>query len=188
MPFKTHQTAVVALPPPHVWGPIQAIRRHYDRQFEWWMPHINLLYPFVPPEQFDEAADRLTEACREIAPFGVILGQFRFFTHRSGRSTIWLEPEPHKSFLALHERLLAAFPDCDDLNRYPGGFMPHLSVGQTDTPETLRNLLDRLQADWDPLPFDLNGIALIRRDDHDPFRVVREFTLRGASLVPQATA
>lgn len=40
MPAKTHRTAVVAMPPPEVWEPIQAIRRQHDRNVQRWMPHI----------------------------------------------------------------------------------------------------------------------------------------------------
>ena len=50
MPVKTHHTAVVAMPPPEVWEPIQAIRRQHDRNVHRWMPHITLLYPFMPHE------------------------------------------------------------------------------------------------------------------------------------------
>ena len=44
----THQTALVLIPPESCWAPIQAIRKQHDRSFERWMPHINLLYGFVP--------------------------------------------------------------------------------------------------------------------------------------------
>jgi hypothetical protein len=55
MSGKTHQTAVAVVPPREVWGPIQAIREKHDRQFRRWSPHINLLYPFYPPERFEQA-------------------------------------------------------------------------------------------------------------------------------------
>ena len=56
MSQKTHTTAAVLIPPEDVWGPIQAIRREHDRQFRRWMPHITLLYPFRPREQFPQYA------------------------------------------------------------------------------------------------------------------------------------
>jgi 2'-5' RNA ligase len=82
MPPKTYHTAVVALPPPEVWEPIQAIRRQHDRHVHRWMPHITLLYPFLPHAQFGEALPVLTEVGRHIAPFQVTLTTFRAFTHR----------------------------------------------------------------------------------------------------------
>ena len=50
--YKTHQTSVVAMPSDDICEPIQAIRREHDRQIHRWMPHINLLYPFYPRDQF----------------------------------------------------------------------------------------------------------------------------------------
>lgn len=176
---KSHLSAVVVIPPETAWGPIQAIRRHHDRQVDRWMPHLNLLYPFVPAEHFVEAGAKLEEICSATAPFGVVLGQFRFFTHPSRRSTIWLEPEPRPGFMDLHARLLRSFPQCDDTAQHPGGFTPHLSVGQADGPEPLRILLEDFQQHWDPLYFNLERIALIHREEHGPFRVVREFGLGG---------
>lgn len=39
---KYHTSAVVIMPPPDTWGPIQAIREKYDRAYRRWPPHINL--------------------------------------------------------------------------------------------------------------------------------------------------
>ena len=44
----THESAIVLIPPQEVWEPIQAIRRVHDRQVRRWMPHVTLLYPFLP--------------------------------------------------------------------------------------------------------------------------------------------
>ena len=63
---KTHHTAVAVLPPEEIWEPIQAIRRRHDRQFRRWMPHINLLYPFVPRAQWATAVPLLTAATQRI--------------------------------------------------------------------------------------------------------------------------
>src|SRR5262245_33290170 len=90
----THLTAVAAVPPEAVWGPIQDIRRQYDRQFRRWMPHVNLLYPFRPRPDFPPGAEGLTATCRGVGPFEVTLAEFRFFRHGSGRCTLWLAPEP----------------------------------------------------------------------------------------------
>jgi hypothetical protein len=61
MPVKTHHTAVVAIPPPEVWSPIQAIRRQHDRNVQRWMPHITLIYPFMPRKHCGEALPRLLD-------------------------------------------------------------------------------------------------------------------------------
>src|SRR5215471_9782927 len=79
MPVKTHHTAVVAIPPPEVWEPIQAIRRQHDRNVRRWMPHITLLYPFMPRAHFGEALPALIEVGKQSAAFQVTLATFQAF-------------------------------------------------------------------------------------------------------------
>ncbi len=50
---KTPTSAVVWIPPDSALPTIQAIRRRYDRHLQRWMPHVTLLYPFRPRENFD---------------------------------------------------------------------------------------------------------------------------------------
>lgn len=171
MPPKTHRTSVVVIPPQEVWEPIQAIRRQHDRQIHRWMPHVNLLYPFLPREQFDLAVPRLTAACQQVSAFDATLSTFRSFTHASGRSTLWLAPEPQALFAQLQEVLHAAFPDYDDQSRFAGGFTPHLSVGQVASRRALRSLTATLQAEWQPLLFSIAAVALIWREADGPFQV-----------------
>jgi 2'-5' RNA ligase len=174
---KTHQTAVVIIPPPACWPPIQAIRRQHDRQFRRWMPHITLLYPFRPAGQFFDIALELRRACRTIEPMEIRLAQFHYFEHGRGRHTLWLAPEPADGLVRLHAALLAAFPDCDDTARH--GFTPHLSVGQVNQPDGVNSLQAELQASWQPLLFTVNEISLIWRKQppNDVFQVDRTIAL-----------
>jgi 2'-5' RNA ligase len=162
-----------------VWEPIQAIRRQYDRQFSRWMPHINLLYPFLPLADFHTALPLLAEACTGVRPFAVTLTTVRYFLHPSHRATLWLEPEPREPFIALENRLLAAFPAYNELCRFAGGFTPHLSVGQASSPTVLQRLLQELQARWQPCQFVLTAVALIHREADRPFRLVHWIALGG---------
>ena len=176
MPPKTHHTAVAALPPPAVWEPIQGIRRRYDRQIHRWMPHVNLLYPFLPQAHFVTAVPLLTAAAGRAPAFQVTLRTFRSFTHRSGRCTMWLDPEPQDAFVRLQALLHEAFPACDDQSRFADGFTPHLSVGQVARQE-LPRLLEMLQATWEPVRFDLTEVALIWREADGPFQVASRLPL-----------
>ncbi len=45
----TYTTGLVVIPPEAAWPPIQAIRAEHDRKLRRWMPHITLIYPFLPP-------------------------------------------------------------------------------------------------------------------------------------------
>jgi len=177
MPAKTYHTAVVAMPPPEVWEPIQAIRRQHDRHVQRWMPHITLLYPFMPRTQWGEALPALTEAGSQVTPFQVTLATFRSFTHASGQATIWLEPEPRQALLTLQAALQAVFPAYDEQSRFATGFTPHLSVGQAASPAARQHLLSVLQAAWQPVQFTLTAIMLIGREAEGPFEVAHAIAL-----------
>jgi 2'-5' RNA ligase len=177
MPGKTHQTAVVAIPPLEVWDPIQAIRRQHDRNVHRWMPHITLLYPFMPRKHCGEALPRLLEVGRQSAALQVTLATFQAFTHAFGKATIWLAPEPRHAFVALQAALQAAFPAYNDQSRFPTGFTPHLSVGQASSPRGRQQLLETLQASWQPVQFTLTAIALIWREADGPFEIAHVIPL-----------
>jgi 2'-5' RNA ligase len=182
-PHKTHQTAVIAMPCRDVWEPIQAIRRVHDRQIYRWMPHVNLLYPFYPRDQFqaERVMPRLAAACRQVPAFEVRLATFRYFTHGARRATVWLDPEPREAFVHLQATLQDAFPECDEQSRYRGGFTPHLSVGQVTSRRALQALLVTLQTNWVPLTFRLDAAALIWRTAADPFQVECRMPLAGGA-------
>ena len=177
MTNKTHWTAVAVVPPEGVWSPVQAIRKRHDRKFSRWMPHLNLLYPFRPAEQFGEAARRLTEVSSAIAPFPLALADFRSFTHGPESFTIWLAPESPEPVRLLQAALQAEFPDCDEVSRFPSGFTPHLSVGQAPSEQALARLLAALRSDWKPIRFEVSEIALVRREAEGPFRIERTIAL-----------
>lgn len=170
-PIKTPHSAVVLIPPQQLWEPIQAIRKLHDAHINRWMPHITLLFPFHPADMFSEAEPKIEAACREVAPFLVSLDRFEYF---QGPKTLWLEPEPAEAVRRLQAGLQSQFPACDDVARFPGGFRPHLSVGQG--PPALQ---ERLQSGWKPVEFEARDVALIRRDGpEDPFRIHRTFSLK----------
>jgi 2'-5' RNA ligase len=168
---KTHLAALVAIPPQELWEPIQSIRRLHDRHAKEWMPHVTLLYPFHPREDFDGAAAALEGLA--VDPFDVSLSTFRFFRHYEWSHTVWLDPEPAASWKGLHAELLARFPDCTDSSRHESGFTPHLSVGQSRTAD----LAGSLQRGWGPLAWNVAELALIARRDREPFEVVRTVRL-----------
>lgn len=176
---KTHQTAVVLIPPRDCWEPIQAIRRVHDRHVDRWMPHVSLLYPFRLREMLDEAAAALQAALIDVEPFEVTLSEFRYFRHGRASHTIWLAPEPASEVKCLQAVLQAALPDCDDVSRYGAGFTPHLSVGQVRGEAALKELTHALRGGWQPLSFAVTQVSLIWRDEppDDVFRVDRNVSL-----------
>ena len=166
-----YQSAVVIIPPDNVLPAIQAIRQRYDAKFERWMPHINLIYGFLPESYFAEAAQIITSALAQIEPFTVTLNNFETFTHRKS-CTAWLHPiaQPETALHELQRKLQSLFPQCNEQSRKSeAGFTPHLSVGQFSTPEEAFTKLPQ----WQPISFTVKSIALISRHGSQPFEVKR---------------
>jgi RNA 2',3'-cyclic 3'-phosphodiesterase len=174
----THESAVVVIPPPELWPPIQAIRRVHDRQVRRWMPHVTLLYPFLPRAALGEAVPAATEALADVEPFEVRLARFDAFRHRGGTFTLWLAPEPSDALAAVHAALVRRFPACGATGRFAGGFTPHLSVGQARGEDELAAFRRELDG-WRPLAFTVRDVAVIVRDPppEDVFRTYAEVPL-----------
>ena len=175
MPSKTHTTAVVLIPPETVQPPIQAIRQIHDRNFERWMPHITLLYPFAARPDFAQITPALAKAAQQMTPFSVELTRFDAFRHRKS-CTMFLIPEPEAEIVRLHSVLLQHLPDYDDTARFTGGFHPHLSVGQFQH-RSLQAEQHRLQTEWQPIRYETTNLSLIYRspETDDRFVVAEQF-------------
>ncbi len=175
--LKTPTSAVVWIPPDSAWPAIQVIRRRYDRHLPRWMPHVTLLYPFRPREDFDSIEPALYEACAAVKPFDAALAEIRSFEHSAHSHTMWAAPEPEASFRALQAALQKRFPDCNDVANYPNGFTPHLSLGQSHGPPELTRRLEDTRASWTALQVAVSEVALIARIGETPFRVERVIPL-----------
>jgi poly(A) polymerase len=133
------------------------------------MPHINLLYGFVPEAYFPEAAAAIAQALKQLEPFTITLSNFEIFTHSSS-CTAWLNPipEPADSLNRLQTVLQQIFPQCNEQStRSANGFTPHLTAGQFATAQAAKTELSQ----WHPVQFQVDSIALISRRDNEPFQV-----------------
>lgn len=178
MPNKTHTTAVVLIPPESIQPPIQTIRKVHDRNYERWMPHITLLYPFAPQQDFQDVIPTLAEAAHQTEPFSISLTSFNAFKHRKS-CTLFLVPEPKDTIVELHSTLIMLLSDYDDTSRFSGGFNPHLSVGQFSH-ELLDKSQEKVQKAWTPIQYSVETFSLIYRsaETDDRFVVAENFTFR----------
>lgn len=98
--YVVNFSAIVIIPPEHIWESIQQIRMLHDPSFHRWMPHINLynllfifrIYPFVQVASFSDILEDVETAASEISPFNITLQNFQTFDHK-GSCTLWLNPE-----------------------------------------------------------------------------------------------
>lgn len=161
---KVYTSAAVIIPPEERWGSIQEIREKYDRNIHRWMPHITLLYPFRPEDDYPTIEREFSEKCNSIKHFEINLDNFNYFSHGRQRYTLWLNPEPADLIKDLQTMILKIAPDCDDINKYKHGFRPHLSVGQIKGRDRLLEIIKNLQDNWKGLNFFLNEICFISRE------------------------
>jgi len=177
MGAKTVESAVVVIPPRDIWGPIEVLRRRFDRHQARWMPHLALLYPFRPREEFPEAEALALQACATQSAFTVTLGDLRVFEGVGRTATLWAAPDPARPMLDLQAALQRAFPDCDDVARQPEGYTPHLCLGQAYDPRQLDERLGQIREVWRPLSFQVREISLLARSGDSPFAVLRTVRL-----------
>lgn len=170
-----HHSALIVMPPESQWEEIQAIRRQWDPHVERWMPHVNLLYGFVPDHRFGEAVQALERALSAFEPFDATLKTFRHFDHRRS-ATVWLDPrtEPVDRLQQLQAVVHSVFPQCREQNLKSGaGFRAHLSVAQLrgdDASDRSRRMREWAHG-WEPVRFTVRDVALISRREAEPFVV-----------------
>ena len=113
---KAFHTALIITPPKELYPPIQAIREKYDSAFERWMPHINMSFPFLPPNEFDVGHQLLEEELKDFPQFEIKFENFNNFDHGK-KSVLWLQPITQGTeILDLEKRILKVFPFLNDLS------------------------------------------------------------------------
>jgi 2'-5' RNA ligase len=169
----TYKTALVVIPPQSALPSIQAIRAEHDRKARRWMPHITLVYPFLPAGEFERVVARLGPICGALPRFELRLAWFDTFRHHRDSYTLWLKPEPEEPLVALQGALWSACWEGEAPRPTWSRFRPHLSVGQARGRPAMLRLLDVLRRYWQPVTFLVEHVSLIRREDppDDVFQV-----------------
>ncbi|KAL2153146.1 hypothetical protein VTH82DRAFT_4301 [Thermothelomyces myriococcoides] len=130
LPLISYDTALALVPPKSLWPRIDRLRALYDRAYPRWPPHVNLVYPFVRPEQLDEAARRVgaalataaaTTTTGSMGPFRVRLARTGVFERKKGRdNTVYLAA------------VLASLAGGEPAARAGNAYRMHMTVAQTD--------------------------------------------------------
>lgn len=165
--------ALAVVPPTELWGPIQKIRAVHARpkQFKRWPPHVNILWPFMPPLELPDAVLVLKEALASVVPFVLELDNFSSFVH--GKMAHFILDANIPELVSLHAVVAKLYPESEkDSQR---GFHGHLTVGQVSGDKaTIRQLVDtqceKFQKDWQPPRFLVDHlVVLVAATADDPF-------------------
>jgi 2'-5' RNA ligase len=120
------------------------VRRQYTRDGAAGMPpHVTLLYPFVDDSLLVGHLAEVESVLEPFRAFDFELRRFDRFDDEPG--TLFLAPEPTRSFLDLIAELSAAFPAHPPYGGEHATIVPHLTVAHGN-----RLLLDSLEAEVQP--------------------------------------
>lgn len=165
-------TALTIIAPEEFQDKINQVRSKYDRAYPRWMPHINLLFPFVSLDNFEDIVDRL----KELNDFGEIdlnMNEINYFS-QGKNVTVHIKPSNKNRLSELFEKITILLPEIKPKHNE---FHPHLTLAQFKKSE-LNEKLKELQ-EWlgDGFVFKINKISLIKRNDNSPFVVEKEVML-----------
>src|SRR3569833_1735028 len=54
----SHETALCIVPPRQLWSSVDRLRALYDKAYQKWPPHVNLVYPFVQVDSLEKAVEQ----------------------------------------------------------------------------------------------------------------------------------
>ncbi|KAI8624294.1 DUF455 domain-containing protein [Xylariaceae sp. FL1651] len=133
VPIGSHDTALCIVPPKHLWPAVDRLRSLYDKAFQKWPPHINLVYPFVHVEDLSMASELITSRIKS-APkntdsntFKIRLDTADVFPHRRD-TTIFIYDNDKERISRLEELrklVLSA------LGQNSTNYRMHMTIGQS---------------------------------------------------------
>lgn len=136
------------------------------------MPHIPIVYPFVPNDDFPRAATQLAPVLKNIKPFNIKLSKIGSYQSKTG-ATVYAVPEttPANAINDLQRALETVLPEYNDLVlKNESGFPPHLTLGQFDK-EGIEETVAKIQAQWTPIDYDVKELYMVSRNGDVPFEV-----------------
>ncbi|KAJ3115124.1 hypothetical protein HK100_001453 [Physocladia obscura] len=144
------------------------------------MPHINLVFPFVPVSEFPNCVVRLKTALSEFPAFVLSLDDVSFFPQKRNKTaTYHLQPSITSNIDSLFAVVSSALG-----TKNTKKFHAHMTLGQCEMSE-IQTVLTETQA-WLGDGFDcvIDHVSLISRDPNnrtDLFRVVDVVKLGGTN-------
>ncbi|KAK3390399.1 2'-5' RNA ligase superfamily-domain-containing protein [Podospora didyma] len=165
---NSHDTALCIVPPKHIWPSVERLRALYDQAYEKWPPHVNLIYPFVRPDQLPIAAEAIEYVLsqpyrdQEEDMLRVSLDAGDVFKHKHD-NTIYLHDsdEARSARLAnLRRDVLRALG-----HSQTGGYQMHMTVAQSEDAESSAHkfLLDKVRL-LPAVAWDVGQICILVRE------------------------
>jgi 2'-5' RNA ligase len=144
------------------------------------LPHVTLLFPFVPAEQVDDGVvAELQRLFAATSPFAVTFRELRRWPEM-----VYLAPEPPEPLARLTEAIVERWPGYPAYEGVHETVIPHLTVAYGDDA-----LLDEVEADVTPkLPIEAHVTEAVLLEELEPnwgrWGVGGRFPFRSARVRP----
>ncbi|KAH4031405.1 polynucleotide adenylyltransferase [Parastagonospora nodorum] len=167
--INSNDTALCIIAPDTACGNVDRLRELYDKAYGKWPAHINLVYPFVAPENLPRAQEQLKTYFDEHLDTSksrtTILSDAGIFKHRNN-STVFLQEsqsQSDSSLASLRSMALQA------LGQKPAPSNLHLTIGQTENNTLFSQQFLLSKARLLPkLQFRIGALAILVRDRSGP--------------------
>ncbi|KAF1949803.1 hypothetical protein CC80DRAFT_555032 [Byssothecium circinans] len=159
----SYETALCIIPPQSDCRELDSLRALYDKAYGKWPPHINIVYPFVAPENLHRAKSQIEKALEAstIPKQPLTLDQSGYFMHRTN-STVFLNGGDFESssiLLDLRATILRALGQDATSSNF------HMTIGQSEneTEASCKFLLSKASL-IPALSFTPNMLAILVRE------------------------
>jgi poly(A) polymerase Pap1/2'-5' RNA ligase len=131
--FGSNETALCLIPPQDHWSPIDKLRTLYDKAYEKWPPHVNLVYPFVKAENLQEATNLISRGLEVRAskdfctPLSIALETAGVFPHRHNNTIFLHDNDTNRT--ARSKLLRKAI--LESLGQNVDEYNMHMTIGQS---------------------------------------------------------
>lgn len=185
-----YHTAIAIVPPASSeasWAQLQQLREALrDKGFYRWPPHVNLLYPFVDVELFEEVAHALAAQLEFFPAFDIQLSNFGVFGgNKSG--VCYLEPIPNrvsavKDLYSQVALVMSRYMECAPAKQ----FTAHLTVAHTASRAAAEEAAAASASIWVPVSFHVGDLYILHRSPpHDQYRIAWKIPLGRPGGTPE---
>lgn len=164
--------AMAILLPSRYVAHVNQIRSLYDKAYEKWVPHINLLYPFVDETELEKVIPKLTTVFGMIQPFELKLDSVEYFDQGPSLSYHLTTSEISYQLMSLTNILHQLLPN---VKKTHAEFKPHLTIGQFSKEYDMTNIKKYFK---DPIIFTVDQIHIITRSKTTSFKTHTVFDLK----------
>ncbi|KAH6659604.1 hypothetical protein BKA67DRAFT_509119 [Truncatella angustata] len=164
----SNETALCIIPPRHYWESVDKLRMLYDKAYEKWPPHVNLIYPFVKTDSLPKAAQLISIHLQknqrmqvETQNLSITLNATDYFHHR------------HDNTVFIHDNEIAHTSRLNDfrqsmleaLGHQADKYQMHMTIGQSDDLNAAPHkfLLDKAGL-IPPIQWDVDEVCILVRD------------------------